>query len=531
MMKVFLVDDEIAIRENLRNSFPWEDNGFQLVGEAPDGEMALPMIRDMNPDILLTDIRMPFMDGMQLCAAVKRLMPWIGVVILSGYDDFAYARQAISLGVKEYLLKPITAAELGGALTRVAGQIAEERRAQESMANLRRDMASGNLFLREKLLASLFTDEGDRFEDEQLMRQMRSMGVNLAAGCYVVIDIAFPFRDEARARVRAALSQLAEATGGSVFTCGMPHGARALVLGDNEQDAEERAYSFASSAAQLPQLKDCDGLLLSIGETVKDYYDIRRSMQSARHVRHVAAGQGEGRHIIGVGELNDRTTLLDSLELSPLYERLQYAPASELDAILAEYADLLGSGTEGMGLAMGYLRIAAVIAAQRIASDVGADPREVLDEGVIAVALRGEDAEGLEAAKRLLRAAIDCRDHNGRGLGQTPVSRARAFLSQRFSDPNLMLQDVAGEVGMSQSHFSTVFAQETGITFTQYLTGLRIGKAKELLAATDMRSSEIALAVGYNDAHYFSYLFKKQTGVTPSEYRKSNKNEHNANDY
>ena len=75
MMKVFLVDDEIAIRENLRNSFPWEDNGFQLVGEAPDGEMALPMIRDMNPDILLTDIRMPFMDGMQLCAAVKRLMP------------------------------------------------------------------------------------------------------------------------------------------------------------------------------------------------------------------------------------------------------------------------------------------------------------------------------------------------------------------------------------------------------------------------------------------------------------------------
>ena len=109
MMKVFLVDDEIAIRENLRNSFPWEENGFQLVGEAPDGEMALPMIRDLNPDILLTDIRMPFMDGMALCAEVKRVLPWIGVVILSGYDDFSYARQAISLGVKEYLLKPITA--------------------------------------------------------------------------------------------------------------------------------------------------------------------------------------------------------------------------------------------------------------------------------------------------------------------------------------------------------------------------------------------------------------------------------------
>ncbi|MBR2797739.1 MAG: response regulator [Clostridia bacterium] len=518
MMKVFLVDDEIAIRENLRNSFPWEENGFQLVGEAPDGEMALPMIRDLNPDILLTDIRMPFMDGMALCAEVKRVLPWIGVVILSGYDDFSYARQAISLGVKEYLLKPITADELGEALRRVAGQIAEERRAQ----SLRREAASGNPFLREKLLASLFTEEGDRFEDGQLMRQMRAMGVNLAAGCYVVIDIAFPLKDEARARAREALSALAEATGGSVFTCGMPHGARALVLGDNERDAEERAYSFAASAAHLPQLEHCESLMLSIGETVTDYFDIRRSMQSARHVRHAAAGRGGGRRIIGVGELDDETTSLNSLELSPLYERLQYAPVEELDAILADYADLLGSGVEGRELALGYLRIAAVIAAQRIVTDAGADPQRVLDEGLIAEALR---AEGLEAVRALLEQAMACRDASGRGLGQTPVGRARSFLSKRYSDPNLMLQDVAGEVGMSQSHFSTVFAQETGLTFTQYLTALRIGKAKELLTATAMRSSEIAFAVGYNDAHYFSYMFKKQTGVTPSEYRKENGNQ------
>ena len=524
-MKVFLVDDEIAIRENLRNSFPWEENGFQLVGEAPDGEMALPMIRDLNPDILLTDIRMPFMDGMALCREVKRMMPWVGIVILSGYDDFSYAQQAISLGVKEYLLKPITAQELGKSLHRVAEQIAAERSAQESMESLRRDVVSGNQFLREKLLASLFTEEGDRFEDEQLMRQMRAMGVNLAANCYVVIDIAFPLRDEARAHARAALSDLAEASGGSVFTCGMSHSARALVLGDNEQDAEERAYSFASSAVHLPQLENCGELLLSIGETVADYYDIRRSMQSARHVRHVATGQREGRRIIGVGELNDRTTMLDSLELSPLYERLQYASAGEVEAILAEYAGALGGDAEGQDLAMGYLRVAAVIAARHIVSDAGAEPQEVLDEALIAEALRAEVSEGLDAAKRLLETAIACRERSGHALSDTPVGKARVYLSRHYADPNLMLQDVAGEVGMSQSHFSTVFAQETGITFTQYLTALRIGKAKELLAATSMRSSEIAFAVGYNDAHYFSYLFKKHTGVTPSEYRKSNKNE------
>ena len=528
MMKVFLVDDEIAIRETIRNTFPWEERGFQLVGEAPDGEMALPMIRDLNPDILLTDIRMPFMDGMQLCAGVKRMMPWVGIIILSGYDDFSYAQQAISLGVKEYLLKPVTARELGEALERVSNQIAAERRERENVANLRRRVASGNQFLREKLLASLFNDEGDRSDDETLLNQMRAMGVNLAANCYVVIDIAYTLKGEERAGARAALSALAEASGGSVFTCGMSQGTRALVLGDNEQDAEERAYSFASSAAYLPELQDCGELLLSIGETVDNYYEIRRSMQSARHVRHAAAGRREGRRIIGVGELDDRPALLDNLELSPLYERLQYAASNEVDAILAEYTDSLGA--EGMGLAMGYLRIAAVIAAQRIVHDAGAEPQEILDQAMVSEALRAEDAQGLDAVKALLRAAIECRELSGRGMGETPVGRARIYLSRFYNNPNLMLQDVAGEVGMSQSHFSTVFAQETGITFTQYLTALRIGKAKELLAATAMRSSEIALAVGYNDAHYFSYLFKKHTGMTPSEYRKSNKNQPESNE-
>ena len=107
--------------------------------------------------------------------------------------------------------------------------------------------------------------------------------------------------------------------------------------------------------------------------------------------------------------------------------------------------------------------------------------------------------------------------------GDPTISKARAYLSQHYANPNLMLQDVAGEVHLSQSHFSTVFAQETGLTFTQYLTGLRIGKAKELLEATEMKSSQIAQEVGYNDSHYFSYLFKKTTGMTPSDYRRENR--------
>ena len=522
MMKVFLVDDEIAIRESLRNSFPWEEEGFQLVGEAPDGEMALPMIRDLGTDILLTDIRMPFMDGIRLCEEVQRTMPWVERIILSGYDDFAYAQKAMSLGVRHYLLKPVTADELKQALHKVREQIEEKRRDREHLSALRERVTHGGQFLRDKLLASLFTDEGDPADDDALLRQMRSLGVNLAAPCYAVIDISFTAADEERTACRGALTALAEMSGGGVWVCGAPHGARALVLGDNHGDTEERAYSFANSAIHLPELISQEELLFAVGETVDDYHAIRRSMKSARHVRHLqTAGGQRGRRIVGTDETSGAGAALSEAELSPLYERLQYAAAEDVEAVMTEY-----TASMDPALALGYLRVAALLAAQRMIHEAGGDPRTVLPEQEVAEALHSEGETGFRLLAGLLRRAVDWRAGNGTSFSSA-VSQARRFLSQRYADPNLMLQDVAGEVHMSQSHFSTLFSQETGLTFTQYLTALRIGKAKELLSTTSLRASQIAREVGYNDAHYFSYIFKKHTGVTPSEYRRGAGGEEN----
>ena len=516
MMKVFLVDDEISIRENLRNSFPWEEKGYQLVGEAPDGEIALPMLRDLNADILLTDIRMPFMDGMKLCEEVQRTMPWVERIILSGYDDFAYAQKAISLGVKEYLLKPVTASELEAALSRVSRQIEEKRREIENMTALREKLSSGNQFLRDKLLASLFTDEGDSEDDETLLRQMRDLGVNLAARCYAVIDIAFPAEGERRMACRNALASLAEMSSGGIHVCGAAKGARALVLGDNSEDTEERAYSFANSAMHLPELAKEKRLLISIGETVTSFGDIRQSMKSARHARHLQGPEAnEERRIIGVNENNAPQKPLSETELSPLYERLQYASGDEVEPILTEYTRSLDPA-----LALAYLRVAGLLAARRIIHEADGTTKEVLSDELVEEVMHTEGEEGFRLLVDLLKKAIAFRNRNRAGYGDPTISRARAYLSEHYANPNLMLQDVTDEVHLSQSHFSTMFAQETGLTFTQYLTALRIGKAKELLEATEMRSSQIAQEVGYNDSHYFSYLFKKTTGMTPSEYRR-----------
>ena len=117
--KVFLVEDEIVAREGIRDHINWQAAGLEFCGEAPDGEIALPLIRAIKPDILITDIRMPFVDGLELCRIVRESMPWIKIIILSGYDEFSYAQEAIKLGVTEYLLKPIGAQDLLKALKKV----------------------------------------------------------------------------------------------------------------------------------------------------------------------------------------------------------------------------------------------------------------------------------------------------------------------------------------------------------------------------------------------------------------------------
>lgn len=127
MIKVFLVEDEKIIRKSIKNNVKWEENGFEFAGEAPDGEMALPMIEKLHPDIVITDIKMPFMDGLELSDILKKKMPKIQIIILSGYGEFDYAKEAIKIGVTDYLTKPVTGEQLLEALNKVKQKLDKKK--------------------------------------------------------------------------------------------------------------------------------------------------------------------------------------------------------------------------------------------------------------------------------------------------------------------------------------------------------------------------------------------------------------------
>ena len=155
MYSVFAVDDEPIVLEGIRSKIDWEGSGFTFAGEATDGEIALSMIHEIKPDILITDIKMPFMDGLQLAEAIKRTQPWIKIIILSGHDEFDYAKKAISIGIEDYLLKPFTPDELLTSLNKTASQIDKERKQLSDISRLRDELKSSEALIKKEFLNNL----------------------------------------------------------------------------------------------------------------------------------------------------------------------------------------------------------------------------------------------------------------------------------------------------------------------------------------------------------------------------------------
>ena len=288
------------------------------------------------------------------------------------------------------------------------------------------------------------------------------------------------------------------------------------------EELEERCYTYASMITYTLEKDGAENLLVCIGEPCESLEGVHNSMRSARHVRHILDAREEPfrRKIVGVQEMEDTPLKLQNLEIQPLYEQLQYIRAEDFDEVFRAYIRSIHEAAPHPNLSEDYLRMEAVLTASRIVREAGGDPGQILNLRDYENAMLPDTQISLpEAAERLLRKALVYRDQQNPLHGNRAVMNACRYLAQNFTDPNLMLQDAARAAGMSNSRFSTVFSQEMGVTFTEYLTNLRIAKAKELLRATKLRSSEISSEIGYSDRHYFSYLFKKNTGMTPSEYR------------
>jgi two-component system, response regulator YesN len=513
--KVFLVEDEIAAREGIRDNVDWRAAGFEFCGEAPDGEIALPLIEAAQPDVLITDIKMPFMDGLQLARIVREHLPWVKVVILSGYDEFGYAQAAVKLGVTEYLLKPISVPDLNAVLRKIKTVLDQEKSDREYLKLLRSQVEDNLILLREKFLLRLVLGGESSIS---AIEQSEQLGLEIIAKCYLVLLVkinfaagAQPFDFAACQEIEKIIAGLVSANMDALLTRKDMEELVLILKGQDPGEVEEEAQFLADLIRKEVEGKTACSLTIAAGSPHQRLGDLHRSFAEA------LVKVQDAREDFENGELQ-------KLDQPALMRFLESGRAGDFDSFFESYIRPLGETALRSRLLKYYIMVDIILTVAQFVSDLGGNVDQMVPEihhGDIVVAT----VRSLEQIKaetlRLITAAHVFRDNQVNNDRAVVIRQAKTYIHAHFTDPALSLNEVAAQVSFSPNHFSAVFSDESGETFRDYLIKTRVTQARKLLRTTGLKISEVAYQCGYNDPHYFSIIFRKHTGLTPQQFREA----------
>ena len=542
MLKIFLAEDEVIVRETIKRMIPWEDLGFELVGEAADGEMALPLLLRQKPDLLITDIKMPFMDGLTLAKVAKKEIPGLKVVILSGYDDFNYAKQAINIGVEDYLLKPITKNALIERLTEIRSRYEHEKTQKEYYEKFHREMQAYEKNSSRDFFEALVCGSMDMME---IYRRSEKLGLDIVAEAYNVLIFTmnceedFSGQREGYSEWEAESLELleeffSENTSAMLFRCNIfSYGV--LIKGQKET-IEENTRSCVSEIQRILDRKEQKRQwFVAAGEPVERLSQIQKSYYSAS--RAFSQRYLYDENILYYDEMasmekknvtEDDSTYLQKVDVNALnpvilQKFLSNGLLEETENFVKDYFYAIGQEPLESLVFRNYVTLNVRFSVMSFLKEIGCDTRTLEQEDTEDVL--SESSKSLENAiayaEKIISQAIALRDQNSGNKNRSILKTAVDFIDSHYMEEDMSLNKAANAANVSANHFSALFSQNMGQTFIEYLTNLRMNKAKEYLRCTSMRSSEIAGEIGYKDAHYFSYLFKKTQGMTPSDYRKA----------
>ncbi len=544
MLKIFLAEDEVVVRETIKRMIPWEELGFELVGEAADGEMALPLLIRQQPDLLITDIKMPFMDGLTLARLAKKEIPGLKVVILSGYDDFNYAKQAIGIGVEDYLLKPITKNALIERLSEIRSRYEHEKTQKEYYEKFQREMQAYEKNSSRDFFEALVGGSMDMME---VYKRAEKLGLDIVAEAYNVLIFTMNCdedfsgqRDEYSSWEAESLELLENFFAGhssamlfrsNIFSYGV------LLKGQRETIEENTRASVDEIRKILSRQDGRREWFLAVGQSVDRLSQIQKSYHTASRAFSQRYLYDENilyydemetmEHPGGQAETEDNAYLqkVDVNALNPaiLQKFLSNGLQEETENFVKDYFYAIGQEPMESLVFRNYVILNVRFSVISFIKGLGCDTNEM--ESADTEEVLAESGKNMESAiayaKKMISQAIEIRDQNSGNKNRSILKTAVDFIDSHYMDEEISLNTVANVANVSSNHFSALFSQNMGQTFIEYLTTLRMNKAKELLRCTGMRSSEIAGEIGYKDAHYFSYLFKKTQGMTPSDYRKA----------
>ena len=529
---ILLVDDEEEVIQAIIRKINWEELGFSVVGYADNGIKALEMIEESQPDVVMTDIKMPYMDGMELCSHIRREYPAMKIVLFTGFDEFEYAKEAVHLEVEEYILKPVNSVELINIFTKLKIKLDQEISERRSMEKLEHYYTESLPLLQANFCSTLI--EG-RIHEDELQKYLSDYQISLPGPLYCCLVI------------HMSSSQI-------------PENMNSLFLAASVQkQAEDRlgkrwkakCFPYLGNSVLFAQINneneiaeltdDCDRfckyinrmmgtvVTVGIGQVCSQILDLAQSYNAAREAVSYRAVYGASR-AINIKEIAPKESgepcFTNDMELLNLFKKIRLNSEEEIVEAVDQYIESISFPLKSlqqhhvviMELVTALFRFSVNndIAAEGVGGDIGILYGKLLELEP-------------DALRKWLTDISLCFSENlvtARSRStQSFVSKAKEHVRSQYADVQLSLAQICERLGVSNSYFSSVFKKETGKPFITYLTDYRMDIAADLMVNTNDKSYTIAEKVGYPDANYFSYVFKKKFGVSPSKYRASGKKE------
>lgn len=527
MYRFVIIDDEPVVREGMAGNIDWAAHGFELVAACRDGREGIAAIEEHEPHVVLSDICMPFVDGLELASFIAERYPATKTILLTGFDEFHYAQEAVKLQVRDFLLKPVTAAQLRGHLDMIYRELEAERSRSRHLERIQEQAKESLPLLRERFLHRLV--RGVLSPDEQHRRvELLSLPLTGPWFCAFICD---PDNVEASEEltvlaVQNVLSDVAEESGVAVAFATARGNAAAIVSEADPAAAEACALELAEVAAERVAAELGITISVGIGQAVNALEEIPAAYKGARQAleHRLVVGPNRITTLAQAGATPPARAPIDSSGLRSQFARgLKTGSREETEAALATLVGLLQDS--GGSAELCYEQMHRLLADSLAALEaVGIDHRELPDVGENAFAELATLKTLRDMQSWFERLALRVRERIGRNREHHSSDKAEAavrYIDEHYGSKDLSLSEVCKTLAVSKSYFSALFKEHTEMTFVEYLTNARIERAKELLLTTDLKSYEVADRVGFGDAHYFGLTFKKQVGATPTEYREA----------
>lgn len=523
MYQVILVEDEGLVLDAIAKNIQWEKLGYQLMAKCKNGLEAKAYLSDHPVDLVITDICMPLMDGIELCEYLHDTYPQTKILICSGYNEFEYAQKALKYNVEEYILKPFTSLEFSEILENTKKKIDCERQKEASFEKMNESLSMSQSIIKEKLLDQLMKGN----YDPDIVEELKDMKVQLEADYFRVALIELDGEDKSHApSVKAiALKIAGEYNRGEVFSG--EQNRTYIIFRQCIDFMTDEKLKYICGKIRSQVMKDLNQeLTIVIGNKVKLIKQLKASWKTTIQGLDYRYTLGTGK-LICFQEVQEKARGIPSYEshLKEILSVIKLGSEQKLKTAMQEIQKNFEQSMLSKSELSLYLnQLAARVNTFIRASENNAKEVLLLDEDLSETIAKSTNLVSIMTYLTdyfiLLLKQFDLeKDISGKKLAMCALD----YIENHYADNRVGLNSVCQYLCISTSHFSKLFKQNTGQTFVEALTEKRMNKAKELLTHTDLKNYEIAKKTGFNDAHYFGIAFKKYTGKTPKAFAKGSR--------